>query len=395
VGSEDPTTPGGIAAPVANSYRFAGQEHTTPQSVAKAFAENWGEATRELEGDDLRRWAETGLGDPDLARFIAGLQDEPGQSPDARLFRLIRRLDPSAPPTYMGYPITEEGLTGVAAQVAGPSPTRQTAEMVFGLFRDRVLTLHAESSGQQRFAQIDQRWHDEFADWQKGMADAREGGGPDIAAASSWKVRARLLLATVDPAAEAELRNDARKVASARVSARPWFSGLGNPDSAGIGALAAMDTLGREIAVRGDPQQSAEDAEVKRKKRRRIRLGVLAGLIVAIVAVVLLTRGGGGTEAAPGGANPSGAASPGATTSAVPVKVLYTAGLTAPENMLKDPKDGADLVTKLPKGSVVEILSEQETDWYQVRLKDQPDTVGWVPRERVNILCNGTCSVGS
>jgi hypothetical protein len=388
-------------APATGSSPVAGKGFDSPEALAAWLAENWVQGTRSLARGDLQRWAAADLGDPGLADDIATIQEHPGESLDAKLFRVILRLNPAHPPSCMGYSLTEEGLTTLAAAVAGGSPTQTAVDALTTVFRNNLLTAYADATGNERHRDIDTRWHEEFATWQRLLKQAHAAGAPDIFPIYAWRARARILDVLLRPEEEAALREEARAAMQTpataprgQVTVPPWLPTLGDPDEAGPGASLAMALLARAGAA-----QAAWQA-ARQPKRGRVwrRVAVLAVAAGAIVGIVLAFQGGGDSGPSTQARDEQAGGAGERTGVLQGINVLYTGVTVAPIDLLEAPEAGAAVVAPLPENTVVSVVSTEAADWYQVRIaseaEEEEPVTGWLERGAIRILCSGTCRVG-
>jgi hypothetical protein len=63
-------------------------------------------------------------------------------------------------------------------------------------------------------------------------------------------------------------------------------------------------------------------------------------------------------------------------------------------DLLAEPDPGAEVVQPLEQLAVIEVIAEDNPDYYQVRLKDDQEVVGFLVKENVGIRCQGACAVG-
>ena len=377
--------------PAGGGFRLGDAEYETPERLGEGLAENWTAGTRHLARGDLQRWAREDLGDEELAAAIAELESGPRETLDSRYHRVILRLNPGAARAYMGYPMTEDGLGTVAAEVEGSTPTQVAADALRSLYHGHALTAYAEATGQDNLREVDDRWHQEFEDWRRLTQSARKAGGPDVFGPMAWRARGIVLRALVEREAMAALQERAKKASAGPAKTRAWYPD--DADDEGPGRLLAKALLAESPGLRVDLEDEAHEATASRN--RTIRWAVAGTVFVAVVVgIVLLALGGAGDEGpiASGSATATAGGNGGPTD--VPQRVIYTGTMLEATDLLAEPDPGAEVVAPLEQFAVVEIVAEDNADYYQARLKDDPETIGFVEKAIFNQLCQGTCSVG-
>lgn len=391
-GSEERTAP--AAGPL-----LGGKEPASREALAAWLADNWVAGTRHLARGDLQRWAAAELADPGLADEIAEIQDRPGESLDTKLFRLILHLSPALPPSCMGYSLSEEGLTTLASAVAEGSPTQTAVDALTTTFRNHLLSAYADATGAERYRELDTRWHEEFATWQRLVKQAHASGAPDLFPTHAWRARARILDVLLRPEARAALEEKARAAmrppatgARGEETTPPWLSALGGPDETSPGALLAMAVLGRAAA--GQAQWQA----VRRPRRSRVwlRVATIAVAAAAIVGISLAFQGGGDSPGPGEQARDEEAGGTGERTGVLQgIGILYTGVTIGPVDLLEAPEAGAAVVAPLEAETVVSVVSAAEAEWYEVSIETEGDPiVGWLERGAIRLLCEGKCRVG-
>ncbi len=369
-----------------------GPSVNSAQALARVMTDHWMEATRAFIKGDLERFIRERLGNAELADFARDQAQGNGSSADARMFRLILRLDPKIEARYMGYELNEAGLAGLAAEQDGPFPTQDSSGALRTMYTDRVLTTYAEASGADRFRELDDRWHEEFSTWQELVERVKTSGGDDLFSALSWRARARILLGLVDTKAAEGIRERARAAASDKVTNHSWMKGL-SPDDPSIGTVLATADLAQAAATTDDP------VVVQRKARAKAIRGRIWSIVSTLVFIGLVVWGflalsntGGTTQAE--SATPTGTAvnPTAASTDPATASVQGTGVTNKAVDMLTEPKEGADVVQHLDQFTVVELIgSAPGFSW--IRIKDTPDVAGYVPGADVSIRCPGTCNI--
>jgi hypothetical protein len=286
-------------------------------------------------------------------------------------------------PEHMGYPLTDEGLRRLAEEVGGGRPTHQAADALTSMFRDR--TLAAAAGG--RYRELDDRWHGEFDAWKAAVDRAKESGAAEVYSTQAMRARGLILGALLSGATEAELRAEARATATPEARSVSWYSDLGDPEQARPGDVLAMVVLGPVAEEAAKDRRRDRSASRKRFRGRLITGAVLVGLLGYVVYAVLSGGDDGGTQAGDRNA-------PGQSDEPAFQNVLYTAVVSEATPIYEEADETTTAVTELEQFAVVHIIDESNPDWYQVRLAEDEETAGWVPRDLVQIRCQGRCRVG-
>jgi hypothetical protein len=369
--------------------------YDSPAALARALTEHWEEATGTLLRGDLERYARDVMRDEQLAAFVHEQAEGNGTSADARLFRVILRLDPSATPQYMGYEISEAGLGGLATELDGPFPTQSAAGALRTLYTDHVLATYGEAGKANRFRELDETWHAEFAAWQEEVDRVKSTGGPDLFAALAWRARARILLALLDTKAFDAIRERARK-ATAQAGGHRWLGGL-SADDPSIGKVLAAADIAEAVAAGLDDSLVRERAAAKAKRSARLS-GVISLVVVALVVygIIALSKGGNTTASAGPTGGLAGGGHPTATASLNPADqpVQHTGVVQKPEPLLATPDPNGQVVKQLPKNTVIDIIGSAKGGLLWVRLRSDPKTSGYVSSANVLAVCAGQCNVG-
>ncbi|HEX6467912.1 MAG TPA: serine/threonine-protein kinase [Streptosporangiaceae bacterium] len=165
----------GAAGQAGQGLPFAGRRYTGRAELAAALVEHWDQAARFFFGRGesgeafrtLRDWL------AQIARFDDGrieLVDThlTGQRPpDVKLLHLVRWLDPSLPPHYLGRRVTLDDLPGLAALAnEAPHPDHRTACLIGRALWDHdLLPVLAGFHGHDELAEVGARWRGHVAAW--------------------------------------------------------------------------------------------------------------------------------------------------------------------------------------------------------------------------------------
>jgi len=371
------------------ALRLAGSD--SPKALADALTEHWTEAVAVLPSGDIERHVRETLNDAAAADDIAETAKDKSVSEDTRLFRVIMRLDPREHPVFMGYELSEQGLTELAAEVDGPFPTWSATAALRIMYTDRVLTLYAEAAKTTRFRELDDRWHLEFEAWDRVAGKSMEEGGPDVVSRSAWRIRARILELQLDTKGDESLRTRAKE-AMAKPTVAGWAKDVGGLEGAGIGTLMGVADLG-DAADTYDQTKQAEKKDTSSKRRRGALSGFVSiGLILGIVIAVAAFTSTGSDVGNLGNLNsPTTTPSP---TKSVPndqLPVIGTATITKDTPLLKDPKADADVIQQLKKDDRVFQVGHDENGFYFVKLAKDDKVFGWVDKSNASIICPVQC----
>jgi hypothetical protein len=310
------------AAPAGDGLPFAGRRFTDRGELARALVENWDDAARYFFGGYGGRLPDESSFGPSeawrslrdwLSRFDDGrieLIDRHlagPEPPDVKLLHLVRWLDPSLPPHYLGRRVTADDLPGLAALAnEAPHPDHRSACLIGRALWDHdLLPVLAGFAGGAGLTEIGARWRGHVAAWNELAAWLRERIPPPVAsrlpdAGAPGRdeppvVLLTLLALAAKPAETAAML--ARAAVRARDSVRdpvPWFGWLA--DAAGEDPLRLLTVvrtapdaaLEAESLVRDRhaAQQQAVDRERLWAERERARL---AGRSSAVARAVLWT----------------------------------------------------------------------------------------------------------
>jgi len=375
--------------------QLLGTTYESPRALARALTEHWEEGAAALARGDLERYVRDVMKDESLAAFVHEQGEANGTSADARLFRVILRLDPETTPQYMGYELSEAGLSGLAAELDGPFPTQAAAGALRTLYTDHVLATYGESAKIPRFRELDERWHQEVSEWQEAVERVKSDGGPDLFASLAWRSRARILLALLDTKAFEAIHERARKGAAAAGSHR-WLAGL-SPDDQSVGKVLAAADIAASVEAGEDDRLVRERAAVKAKRSRRVSLLVSLVIVAAIVVgVISLSSGGGGPQITgpTGGLAGGGSSSPTASVKPADLPVQHTGVLQKAQPLLATADANGQTVQQLDKGTVIDIIGSAKGGLLFVRLRSDPNTSGYVSGGDVLQVCAGQCNVG-
>ncbi|TNY35145.1 serine/threonine-protein kinase [Thermomonospora catenispora] len=357
VAAEQQPPPSGPGLP------FAGRRFTDRAELARALVERWEEAARYFfargeHGEAWRALREWLAAFPDDSRItlIDGYLAT-SLPPDVKVLHLVRWLDPTLPPHYLGRRVAPEDLPNLAALAGDPRhPDHRTACLIGrALWEHRLLPELAAFQGAEELRGIDDRWRAHAAEWNRLAAWLRAGTGPQAPPPFGGMVRLpeagdrtgddppvvllTLLALAARPAETA--RTLAESAARARASVQepvPWFAELvawaGADDPLRLLAVvrAAPDAVLAAQALAQD-RRSAERRHAERARhwaerehRRLAGRGAATARAVAwtLPLLALWLLGSWVVSALSGGDGPQGPTLPGVQPSSGPPTVLLT-----------------------------------------------------------------------
>ncbi|REE96036.1 serine/threonine-protein kinase [Thermomonospora umbrina] len=299
VATERPPAPTAAPSVPGPGLPFAGRRFTDRGELARALVERWDEAARYFfaRGETgeawraLRDWL-AGFPDDDRIELIDGRLTT-SLPPDVKVLYLVRWLDPTLPPHYLGRRVGVDDLPGLAALAGDPRhPDHRTACLIGrALWEHRLLPELAAFEGADGLRAIDDQWRAHVSEWNRlagwlrgdagpqapfdGMVRQPDAGGPGGRAPQHGGARAddppvillTLLALAARPAETARSLSEA--AARARASVRepvPWFDQLAG--WAGVGHPQGGDPLRLLAVVRAGPDAVlvAQDREVTERR---------------------------------------------------------------------------------------------------------------------------------
>ncbi|KAB2344145.1 serine/threonine protein kinase [Actinomadura rudentiformis] len=309
-------------APEGAGLPFNGQRYTERAELARALIEKWDYAALYFFGRGesgeawrtLREW----LSEFDDSRI--GLIDgylTTGLAPDVKLLHLVRWLDPTLPPHFLGRRVTSEDLPGLAALAKDPSHSDHRAACLLGreLWDQHLLQVLSGFEGGRDLTRIDEQWRSHVASWNRLAGWLREHEStpprlasrlPDAGSVTDERIAGRAAAVADDPpvvlltllalaAWPAETRRslaDAAERARAAVPEQvPWFTwlveGAGDDPLRLLAVVRAAPeaVVDAEARARGRhaAQQEAQALRARWDEKERARL---AGRGVAVARAV-------------------------------------------------------------------------------------------------------------
>jgi hypothetical protein len=369
--------------------RLAGYD--SPKALADGLTAHWTDAVAALSDGSVERHARDVLHDDALAGDIAEIAKDKKVSEDTRLFRVIMRLDPRDHAEFMGYELSEQGLSELASEVDGPFPTWSATAALRIVYTDRALSIYADATKTQRFRELDDRWHEEFDAWSNLTTRSLDAGGPDVFSKSAWRTRGKILQGLIDTKGDEELRTRARE-ALQKPTVAAWTKDVSGVDGAGVGTLMGVADLGDAADVFDQTRRDEKKATASRRRKGAFSGFVSIGLIVLIViGVAAFASSGAGNNETLNNLSPTPSAAPSVSLNPETAPVIGTATVLKPTDLLKDPKAGSAVVQKLKKDDRVYQFGHDTNGFYEVRLSTNQKIYGWVDKNDVNVICPVQC----
>jgi eukaryotic-like serine/threonine-protein kinase len=292
----EPTPPAAsslVTGEARDALAFGGRTYTNRAELARALVANWESAARYFFGTMF-----TPVGPSEawqaLREWLNGLDDDPegrirlidesltsDQPPDVKLLFLLRWLDPTLPPHYLGLRMLPGDMPALVAAVDDPGHADHgtAARATRALWRHRLLPELAGFAGGDELAAVNDRWQGlaaswgRLAGWLRAQLPHAAGRFPD--AGTPGADEPPVLLATLLAlAARPRETTDALRSAAGRCreSVRepvPWFRWLS--DQAGDDPLRLL------ALVRAAPDAMLE-VEAAARRRHEAELRAAEGL---------------------------------------------------------------------------------------------------------------------
>ncbi|HEU5157962.1 MAG TPA: serine/threonine-protein kinase [Streptosporangiaceae bacterium] len=334
----------GTTAGGATGLPFAGRRYTDRAELAAALVADWDQAARYFFGR-----GEAGEAWRTLRDWLAGFDDDAGGRielidshltgpwpPDVKLLHLVRWLDPSLPPHYLGRRVTVDDLPGLAALAnEAPHPDHRTACLIGrGLWDHDLLPVLAGFADGADLAAVGARWRGHVAAWND-LVDRLRGRLPQPVASrlpdagepgrdEPPVVLLTLLALAAKPAETAEMLAHAAARASESVREPvPWFAwlaeGAGHDPIRLLAVIRAVPDAALEAETYARERNAAQRQAAERERhwaereaaRRAGRAAAMARAVLWMLPVLAvwlvgawlvgtglgLERGGGGAGA--------------------------------------------------------------------------------------------------
>lgn len=266
---------------------FGGHTYTDRGQLARALVADWESAARYFFGTmftpvgpseawrALREWL-GGLGGDEESRVRLIDQSLTGdRPPNVKLLHLLRWLDPTMQPHYLGLRVLPEDLPAVAGAIDDPGHPDHAvaARAVREIWELHLLPEFAGFAGGHELAAVNDRWHaiaaswSRLANWLRSQLPRIAGRLPDAGARGLDEppaVLATLLALAARPAeAEDALRSAAVRAREEVREPVPWFSWLSDQ--------AGDDPLRRLALVRAAPDALLEIEGTARQRHEAER----------------------------------------------------------------------------------------------------------------------------
>ena len=269
-------------------FKVADAMCVTSQDLARALAIQWEEGKLKLERGVILEWAEKHKKDYELVAILHDLQSDSRLDADLRLFSLITHLDPTLPPSFLGYSISPEDLAPLAHEALGGNPDSQ--RVIQGLFEGQVLSRYARASKRREFARLDEAWQSSVREYDEASSTIPV---PADARPTRNDVVAQLLLGVVSPGFTSQQREAAVKAWTADVQRVEWFKAIGLPTRVGLSRLVLLRALApiaqQEVRIADEERQ--REANSRRSAITR-RLAPSALVVAVLVGIYYLTTTG-------------------------------------------------------------------------------------------------------
>lgn len=291
------------SALLAHPYRIEGEECRNHEELAVAFSRHWPAAAKDLARGQFEAWVRDELKEHNLLRFLHDLKDR-GGSADMQLFRLIRHLAPTIPPTWQGVALSRDSVTATAAKAA--EDDADAARWLTSLYDERVLDLlPAEAFAEE--AALAARWRIAWGEFVDAWRDAGEalnawrndrvargeavmdidtlmfGQALGLERPPAGPVHASLLLTMQRPELLGPLRTKVQAEAASHIDHSPWLERLIRKTDTSAPALVALLHLlpqARRASVEG------QQAIAARREREDVDLAGLTRRVNEALAVV-------------------------------------------------------------------------------------------------------------
>jgi hypothetical protein len=270
---------------------FRNQALHTAGEAAAAFRANWADASRLVRGRQMKSPGYLALSDwvrdlgIDAARQVL---DREGP-PDRGLTQLILALEPTAPPVYRGWVLSQPGLIALIRAASDPA----AAEVLDGVYAEGILDAVDGAPGCPDFGRVAERWRQLVEVVEREVpAPARPSFPPERLRVA----RVRMLVAALTPGAESPAAMEAQAArADMMAMGQNWFRWLvevrGGADQPAYDELLAQL---RDVAAQQTGQEQARAAaqaqwqEQQRQSAQRARVDRMSGALAFGLAMAAL-----------------------------------------------------------------------------------------------------------
>jgi hypothetical protein len=278
-----------------NPFVFQGEDFDSRRSLLAAMSQDWDGAVQAVAGPNAYQTLCTWL-----------LQTDPGNSelgvtldaigavtdPEARLFTLLRRLQPDLAAVFRTYALGGDGVSLLAAAAVVDGPASAPAQAVQKLF-DASLLAELDEEG----VALDREWRSTV----DSSCDLINNHGSTDDEQRSI-IRARVLLCLTDQDARQSVLDRASGLSRSAAAAAVWFRTIARSGAtslpAAVAALALEPTALTEVRAGEAADRARHDAAVRmaraetsrRYPTTRRRLGMVLVVIGLLAAAVIATR---------------------------------------------------------------------------------------------------------
>ncbi|WP_128643162.1 serine/threonine-protein kinase [Streptomyces sp. SS] len=304
------------ASTVADGRRplaFKGVQYTEKASLAQALATHWDTAarrffasmgTREHPSEGwrrLREWlSQFDDADDDIETLVELIDDQltGNETPDVKLLRTLRWLDPTMPPVYRGKRLLPEDLLTLTRQASSADGAMSSAahRLVSDIHNRNVLPLLTGAvETAQQMADIDRRWRELIAEWNE-LGSSPLLPVPVGEAVREPDAKSELLALAMDSDRARSLREQVESSGAPARGRIGWFDALLDTTDAPVRLLAAARALPAAVveADRLDEERRVQEALATAHQRaweefEAGRLGRRTSVVLnAVLGVVLL-----------------------------------------------------------------------------------------------------------
>ena len=255
---------------------FDGAQYATPIELGEALAKDWrnAESFWKRRFADVQTWLLDGLGLGPLGHALADLDDS--EAPlDSQVFSFIYLLAPNAPLRFRDLDLSIDGLVALGERAVSQGDAEAGASLL-ALNHQRILAIAGSMPGQEDLAEVQRRWNEAVADYDRNRDELQEYGVVVPELRGDGLIR---LLAASIPGSplEGQLRVGAHKEITAEMRRWEWLSGQGTPEEMSIASLCMLPHLLGPARRQG------------RLARWRPIRGCLAGIVIGFLFGELVT----------------------------------------------------------------------------------------------------------
>lgn len=254
-------------------YRIGDAVASTNEDLARALADNWSEAKDRVGRNLVLEWLEKNWLDTNAVAAAHRALTSKGDA-EARLYRLVRALDPTASPTFRGHRLDAASLGRLADAAAAAAADEEALEALRALLH---LTTALEESGHGgELPELVRTWASATTYLRVAASQVHRAGGPSLGDDVMSAADIQLLSLTVAPEGLSTVRPRATAAATSSAREQPWFADLGTADDAPAPVLLLLALLAPEAerqTAREHARQAEEAAHDERVRGRRAEFG--------------------------------------------------------------------------------------------------------------------------